>query len=84
MLKEVGLAWWLWILVGVGSAVYVFAVLAMWAVLRISVRFEKLAYGDLVEHYISPRSSEAPASGRDRRADAAATPQTRQHRRRIA
>ena len=48
------MAWWLWVIVGVGSAVYVIGALAIWAALRLSSRFDELY--DPVGDYISRRS----------------------------
>jgi len=62
------LAWWLWVIVGVGSAVYLITVLAAWAAFRLSARFEDLAHDDLVEQYVSPTPS--ARSGRPRNAAA--------------
>jgi hypothetical protein len=45
------------LIVGVGSAVYLIAVFAVWAALALAARFEQLAQYDLVERYVSPGPS---------------------------
>jgi len=75
-IEQVALSWWLWVIIGVGSAVCGLVVVAVLTALAIGARADELGESELFEQYFAPKSgttSPRPA----RRPSRSETPTTR-------